>query len=198
MQLSTSAGGDSNEYIKDGTTASTSASAKSSASVEGAAKLQRPPSRGRLGTLWEDAKDVLAVTFGITRHRNAAADYASGARVYPWTSYVEPGTGRTLYRNAEANIVTEVQPPDWALFATDASILEPNVDAHQIATIRPVASRWEKTLAAVANTPIIAAVAAAGRVVAASPVGAVAAAVRDRVRDDVEDLREKWETSQHP
>lgn len=173
-----------------------------SAAEGGAAAAEPPKRRGALARLWEDTKDVLAVTFGLERARDLAAEYASGERPYPWVTYVEPGTDKRLYLNTESGVVTELQPPDWARFATAAHELGTNTEASEVATVKAQASQWERTLAAVTATPLVAALldaaATAGEAVAASPMGVKAKELRARVSDKIEDAREVWETSQHP
>jgi hypothetical protein len=180
--------------------ASSSSSSDSSAAADGAKAA--PVRRSFVSRLWDDAKDVLSVTFGVERSRDLAAEYASGERPYPWVTYVEPGTDKRLYRNTESGVVTEIQPPDWATFATAAHELTPDVDASAVATVRTQATAWERTLDAVSRAPLVSALVdaatVAGAAVAASPVGQAAGKAKARVADKIEDARETWETSQHP
>ena len=148
--------------------------------------------------IMEDIKDVLAVTVGMERRRNVAAEYAAGERPYPWIKYADGASGRDMFRNVESGVVTEIQPPDWEQFATASSSVVPDRESSALATVAPEVSRWDRTLAAVTATPIISAILAVGAQVAAGPVGEAVGAARTRVRDRVEDLQEKWETSQHP
>lgn len=181
--------------------AASSASSDSSAAA-GGAKAGGPVRRSFVSRLWDDAKDVLSVTLGWERTRDLAAEYASGERPYPWVTYVEPGTEKRLYRNTESGVVTEIQPPDWATFATAAHELTPDVDASALATVRTQATAWDRTLDAVSRAPLVSALvdaaATAGAAVAASPVGQAAGKAKARVADRIEDAREVWETSQHP
>lgn len=65
---------------EDGAEASAAAAANASGEAgapdAGSTSPRRPP--GRLSRLFEDAKDVLAVTFGVERKRNVEAEYDAG------------------------------------------------------------------------------------------------------------------------
>jgi hypothetical protein len=179
-----------------------SASGGSSGASSSASASREAPAAPVGGVFWrlrEAAKDVLAVTLGMERVRDVGAEYDAGLRAYPWTEYVD-GAGARSYRNADTGVSTPAKPADFDARAP-ASARGVAVDGGAravAAAAAPAPGAWARTLAAVSDTPLIAALRGAGAAVAASPVGAAAARARAAVADRVEDAREVWETSQHP
>lgn len=124
--------------------------------------------------------------------------HGAGLREYPWIEYRDPVTETLMYRNTETGFVTEKKPADFDRRAKPSARVEVNTSANAVAVVAPQRSKWDATLDALYNTPIIQALVVAKDVVAASPVGKGAAAIKTKVQDVKEDLQEKWETSQHP
>lgn len=157
-----------------------------------------PPARPSLwARLVDDARDVLAVTFGVERARDVEAEYDAGLREYPWVTY-EDAAGARVYRNRETGGVQSAPPPDWDRRAQKSAWLESERVASAVATVKQAESAWERTLRALGETPLIAGLISAGRAVAAGPVGAAVKSAGERASAVREDLQEKWETSQHP
>lgn len=148
--------------------------------------------------LIEDAKDVLAVTFGYERKRDIGLEVDMGLREYPWVCYTDPATEKLMYRNNDTGVVTDIKPSDFDKRAKPSARLEVNHAASDIAVVKTQQTPWERTLNVMYNTPIIQGLLAVGETVAASPVGKAAEKVKAKVADVKEDLQEKWETSQHP
>jgi Tim44-like domain len=148
----------------------------------------------------EDLKDIISVTFGIERKRDLTAEYESGARPYPWITYVDPISEKRLYANRDSGVITEIKPLDFDRFAKEDANVNINIDANAIAAIKQTTeeSRWNRTLAAVSKSPIISSILEVGKVIAESPVGQAAGNLNRKVKEKVEDAREVWETSQHP
>lgn len=161
---------------------------------------EQPPSAkpSRWYLLVEDAKDVLAVTFGTRRQRDVGKEVDMGLREYAWVSYEEPGTGRVLYRNTETGLMTEMQPSDWEQRSRASSRLTVNTEATAVSVVAGVRSPWERTLDSLYRTPIITGLLEVGQAVADSPVGQAAGKVKAKIDDAKEAALEKWETSQHP
>lgn len=160
------------------------------------AKVTEKPSRWYL--MMEDIKDVVAVTFGVTRQRDIGKEVDMGIREYAWVSYVDPASGKTLYRNTDSGLVTEMQPSDWEQRSKASSRLTVNTEASALAVVSPTRSPWERTLDSLYGTPIISGLLQVGEAVAASPVGQAAGKVKAKIEDAKEVALEKWETSQHP
>jgi hypothetical protein len=149
-----------------------------------------PRQRGLLTRAWDGLLDVVYVTLGLERKRDVAAEYASGERPYPWVSYVDAASSKTLYYNSESGVITEIKPPDWDRFSTPASYVTPDAEAGALRAVPAPPSAWDRTVRALGAAPIIEGVLAVGKAVAASPVGAAATAVKNRVSDKIEDARE--------
>lgn len=73
-----------------------------------------------------------------------------------------------------------------------------NTTARAVMVVEQKETHWERLASHLSATPIIQSLMAVTKQVAESPVGKAAAVVRDRVNDKKEEIREKWETSQHP
>jgi hypothetical protein len=146
--------------------------------------------RSALSRAWDNILDVIHVTLGLERKRDITAEYASGERPYPWVSYADAASGKTLYFNRDSGVVTEIQPPDWERFSTPSSYVTPDADTGAVQAVPQPPSMFERTVAALGAAPLIDSAAAVGKAVAESPVGVAAAAVKSRVSDRIEDARE--------
>jgi hypothetical protein len=162
------------------------------AETETSAPKQAP---GRWYHMMEGVKDVLAVTFGVERKRNLAAEYDMGLREYPWIEYMDPSTNAYAYKNLDTNVVTDKKPLDFDKRASPSARIATNTEQSALSVVAPKITPWERTLEAVTNAPIISSMLSVGAAVASS---APVQKVKEKVANKIEDAREVWETSQHP
>jgi hypothetical protein len=177
----------------------------------GAGASAPSPQSTRLYRLTEDVKDVFAVAFGLDRKRNVEVEYDLGIREYPWVTYEVPapaeegeeaveGKLARVYRNRVTGLVTDLKPVDFDQRAKPSAYITLNQEATGLAVLPEGANRsdWERRFDNLATSPIIQATLAAGRAVAASPVGAAVGKATEKVRSATDSVAERWETSQHP
>jgi hypothetical protein len=160
-----------------------------------------PPRPSFMYKLTEDVKDIFAVAFGLERQRDVEAEYDMGIREYPWVCYEDPASpGKMIYRNNRTGLVTELKPADFDQRAKPSARLILNTTTADVSVLPEGADKtaWERRLDSLAANPLVQGAAAAGRVVAASPVGEAVGGVAAKVRSATEGIAERWDTSQHP
>lgn len=144
--------------------------------------------------------DVMAGVLGMRRAKRAADG------VYPWIEWQDPESGKFMYKNVHANVITDVKPIDFDE-QMEIAEAEGRLGQHKItmdaetATLSIIPehkSRMDVYSERLMQQPIMQSLMHALDDVKESEIGQRAAEVKAKVSDKREELQEKWETSQHP